>query len=50
MAVGAVVMVASYQLGAGWSSTGPESGYFPFYVGALILGSSTVPLLVSLFG
>ena len=50
MAVGAVVMVASYQLGAGWSSTGPESGYFPFYVGALILLSSTVTLLVTLFG
>ena len=50
MAVGAVVMVSSYQLGAGWSSTGPESGYFPFYVGALILLSSTVTLLVTLFG
>jgi hypothetical protein len=50
MAVGAVVMVNSYQLGAGWSATGPESGYFPFYVGALILLSSTITLLVTLFG
>jgi hypothetical protein len=50
MAVGAVVMVSSYRLGAGWSSTGPDSGYFPFYVGALILLSSTVTLVVTLFG
>jgi putative tricarboxylic transport membrane protein len=50
MAVGAVVMVNSYKLGAGWSSTGPESGYFPFYVGVLILLSSTMTLLVTLLG
>src|SRR4029453_16089151 len=49
MAVGALVMVGSYQLGAGWSPSGPESGYFPFYVGALILVSSTVTLLITLF-
>jgi hypothetical protein len=50
MAVGAVVMVGSYKLGAGWSSTGPDSGYFPFYVGVLILLSSAITLLVTLFG
>lgn len=49
MGVGAVVMVSSYRLGAGWSPTGPESGYFPFYIGALILLSSTVTLLITLF-
>jgi hypothetical protein len=50
MAVGAVVMVGSYELGAGWSSTGPDSGYFPFYVGVLILLSSAITLLTTLFG
>jgi putative tricarboxylic transport membrane protein len=50
MAVGAMVMVGSYGLGAGWSSTGPDSGYFPFYVGVLILLSSTITLLVTLLG
>ena len=29
MAVGAVVMVGSYELGAGWSSTGPEFRLLP---------------------
>jgi putative tricarboxylic transport membrane protein len=50
MAVGAMVMVGSYELGAGWSSTGPESGYFPFYIGVLILLSSTITLVITLFG
>jgi putative tricarboxylic transport membrane protein len=49
MGVGTLVMVSSYELGAGWSSTGPESGYFPFYIGALILLSSTATLLITLF-
>jgi len=49
MAVGGLVMVGSYQLGAGWSPSGPESGYFPFYIGALILLSSTATLLITLF-
>jgi hypothetical protein len=49
MAVGAVVMAGSYRLGAGWSPSGPESGYFPFYVGLLILASSTITLLINLF-
>ena len=49
MVVGAVVMKTSYDLGAGWSSNGPDSGYFPFYIGLLILVSSTVTLLVTLF-
>ena len=47
--VGAVVMVNSYELGAGWSSNGPDSGYFPFYIGALIVLSSTATLLITLF-
>jgi putative tricarboxylic transport membrane protein len=49
MVVGAVVMKDSYDLGAGWSPTGPESGYFPFYIGFLILASSMVTLLITLF-
>ena len=49
MLFGAVVMVESYELGAGWSPTGPESGYFPFYVGLLILVSSTATVVATLF-
>jgi hypothetical protein len=33
MAIAAVVMVDSRRIGAGWADDGPQSGYFPFYVG-----------------
>ena len=31
--VGAIVVVDSYRLGSKWGSDGPQSGYFPFYIG-----------------
>ncbi|MGH7060664.1 MAG: tripartite tricarboxylate transporter TctB family protein [Stellaceae bacterium] len=36
IAFAGVVMIANYRLGAGWDKNGPESGYFPFYVGVLL--------------
>ena len=43
MAVAAVVMVASYRLGAGWAKdVGPDSGYFPFYVALIMFFASGV--------
>ena len=35
--VGVVVVVDSLRLGAGWGSDGPKSGFFPFWLGALLL-------------
>jgi putative tricarboxylic transport membrane protein len=49
-AVGVVVMVDNYKIGAGWASDGPESGYFPFRIGVLLCLASLVVLLRSLFG
>ena len=43
-AFGATVVIDSYRLGASWGSDGPESGYFPFYIGALICLSSVATL------
>ncbi|MSP89387.1 MAG: tripartite tricarboxylate transporter TctB family protein [Alphaproteobacteria bacterium] len=40
MVIGATVMWDSARIGAGWDSNGPRSGYFPFYIGLLILISS----------
>jgi len=34
--MGAVVVVEARRLGAGWTSDGPGSGYFPFYIGLVI--------------
>jgi hypothetical protein len=33
MAIAAVVMFDSRRVGAGWADDGPQSGYFPFYIG-----------------
>ena len=48
--VGVVMMVDNYKLGAGWAPDGPESGYFPFRIGAILCIASVVVLLRTLFG
>ena len=40
--LGAIVMWDSWRLGARWASDGPQSGYFPFYVGLIICIASAV--------
>jgi hypothetical protein len=47
--VGIVVIVESQRLGAGWTSDGPGSGYFPFLIGILITIASIGILFQSLF-
>ena len=42
--LGAVVVFDSYRLGSKWGSDGPQSGYFPFYIGLLICIASAVTL------
>src|ERR1035437_4729526 len=49
-AVGVVMMVDNYKIGAGWASDGPESGYFPFRIGAILCVASVVVMLRSLLG
>jgi putative tricarboxylic transport membrane protein len=46
--IGAVVMFSSIKLGAGWGDDGPRSGYFPFYIGLFIVGSSLANLFLAL--
>ncbi|MBI2771197.1 MAG: tripartite tricarboxylate transporter TctB family protein [Burkholderiales bacterium] len=42
--MGAVVVQGSRALGSGWTSDGPGSGYFPFYIGLIlcIAGAGTM--------
>jgi hypothetical protein len=47
---GGVVAFDSYRMGARWAEDGPQSGYFPFYIGLIICVSSMVTLLQALFG
>ena len=46
MIVAMIVMISSYELGAGWAKdVGPQSGYFPFYVSLIMFVSSGVTFL-----
>ena len=44
LAMGVVVIQGSWSLGSRWTSDGPGSGYFPFYIGIIlcIAGASTM--------
>jgi len=45
IAIGAVVvMVSNYQIGAGWAPDGPQAGYFPLRIGAIIFIACLVVL------
>ena len=46
--VGSLVMWDSSRIGAGWSADGPQSGYFPFYVGLLMNIASSINLVLAI--
>ncbi len=40
MLLAVLVIVDSVRVGIGWADDGPRAGYFPFYIGLLLLASS----------
>ena len=46
--IAGVVIYEARRLGAGWTSDGPGAGYFPFYIGIIILVSGLGILFQSL--
>lgn len=40
MLLAVLVIVDSLRVGTGWADDGPRSGYFPFYIGLLLLAAS----------
>ena len=50
LALGGLVVFDSIRLGMRWAADGPEAGYFPFYVGAIICIASLVTLAPAVFG
>jgi hypothetical protein len=44
----ALVIQDSLRVGTGWGDDGPRSGYFPFYIGVLLLLSSGTVLVTAL--
>ena len=49
MLMGGLVIYGSRKLGSGWTSDGPGSGYFPFYIGLILLISGLGILYQALF-
>ena len=45
---GVLAMVGSLQVGINWGVEGPKAGFFPFYVGLVILISSAINLVMAL--
>jgi hypothetical protein len=48
LGIGSLVIYESNRLGSGWTSDGPGSGYFPFYIGLIMCVSSLGILYQSL--
>ena len=48
LVVGSIVMWDSSRAGAGWGADGPQSGYFPFYIGLLMNIASAVNLALAI--
>jgi hypothetical protein len=46
--IGAVMMLDTWHLGAGWAKEGPQSGYFPFRIGAIICLASIAVVVQAL--
>jgi hypothetical protein len=42
--IGVVMMIDNYKIGSGWAKDGPQAGYFPFRIGAIICVASVVVL------
>ncbi len=38
--IGTLVIVDSLRVGVGWADDGPQSGYFPFYIGIALFGAA----------
>lgn len=48
MLIAALVIKDSVRVGTGWADDGPRAGYFPFYIGLLLLASGATVFLSTL--
>jgi len=48
LALGVVAMIGSLKVGIGWGAEGPKSGFFPFWVGAIVVLASAVNIVRAL--
>ena len=43
-ALGVIAVIGSMKIGSGWSAEGPQAGFFPFYIGLIIVIACAVNL------
>jgi len=48
LALGVITMIGSLHVGIGWAAEGPQSGFFPFWVGAVIVLASVINVVRAL--
>ncbi|TAN29116.1 MAG: tripartite tricarboxylate transporter TctB family protein [Castellaniella sp.] len=48
--LGVVMMADNSRIGAGWGTGGPQPGYFPFHIGAILCIAAAVVCFQALFG
>jgi hypothetical protein len=48
--LGVVMMADNSRIGAGWTTGGPQPGYFPFHIGAILCIAAAMVCFQSLFG
>ena len=49
LALAAILGYDNWRTGIGWDETGPEPGYFPFYLAVILAAASLYGLLAALF-
>lgn len=45
MLAGAIACYGSLEFGTGWGDAGPQPGYFPYYVGLIVVIASAITLI-----
>jgi hypothetical protein len=46
--IGAIVIIGAREQGIGWTDSGPDAGYFPFYIGVILVLASAGTILHTL--
>lgn len=47
IAFGAIVIYGSLKVGIGWGDEGPKAGFFPFYLGVVIIAASVINIITA---
>lgn len=43
--LGVIAVIGSLRVGTGWGAEGPKSGFFPFWIGLIVIGTSLFNLV-----